>query len=248
MTANPAGRAIRAVLIAQVAMAAAIVGLDLMRSPGTPAPGLFAPPAQGPSVRPYRPDLRPGSPAQPGAPAMRPMPERLEFGTEGDAITIAGQIAPGDADRFAAWLDQTRPDAARVSLDSSGGSVSDALAIGRTIRAARHATEVRDGAVCMSACPYMLAGGVRRTVAAGGVVGVHQHYFGQNTILPAFMAVNDLQRAQAGVMDFLADMGVDLRIMTHALRTPPEEINILSPDLMRELRLTTEGGEPGAGG
>ncbi|MDO5613518.1 MAG: hypothetical protein Q4G14_09795 [Paracoccus sp. (in: a-proteobacteria)] len=233
---------IRAVLVAQVAMAAIIIGADLIRAPGAAAPGMFAPPAQGPSVRPYRPDLRPGQPGTPGAPAMRPMPERLEFTESDDAITLTGQIAPGDADRFAAWIDETRPQASRVSLDSSGGSVSDALAIGRTIRAASWATRVDNGAVCLSACPYLLAAGTERRVEQGGIVGVHQHYFGQNTILPAFMAINDLQRAQASVIDFLSDMGVDLRIMSYALRTPPEDINILDPALMRDLRLTTDSG------
>lgn len=232
-------RAVRAVLISQVLLGGAIVGLDLWRAPGAAAPGLYAPPAQGPNVRPYRPDLRPGDPAQPGAPAMRPMPEALDFSETEGRIDMVGQIAAGDADRFVAWLDRDRPGARLVALDSSGGSVADALAIGRTIRAAGYATEVRDGAVCLSACPYILAGGGTRQVAPGGVVGVHQHYFGQNTMLPAFMAVSDLQRAQAGVMDYLDQMGVDLRLMTHALRTPPAEINVLEPALMAELGLTT---------
>lgn len=236
------GKAIRAVLVAQVAMGLGIVGLDVMRAPGSAAPGLYAPPAQGPSVRPYRPDLRPSDPARPGGPAMRPMPEALEFDAAEGVLQISGQIAPGDADRFAEWLDRTRPEVSRVALDSSGGSVSDALAIGRTIRAAGYDTTVPNGAVCLSACPYILAGGVARVVAAEGVVGVHQHYFGQNTILPAFMAVSDLQRAQAGVMDYLVQMGVDLRLMTYALRTPPAEIYVLEPDLMTELGLTTAEG------
>lgn len=229
-------RAIRAVLVSQVVLALAIVGLDLWQSPPAAAPGMFAPPAQGPSVRPYRPDLRPGSP---GGPAMRPMPDALEFSQQDGAIRILGQIAPGDAGRFLAWLDQARPDETRVSLDSSGGSVSDALEIGRAIRSTGLATEVADGSVCLSACPYMLAGGTSRSVAAEGVVGVHQHYFGQNTILPAFMAVRDLQRAQARVIDYLAEMGVDLRLLSHAFRTPPDEINILTPEQLRELSLVT---------
>jgi hypothetical protein len=227
-------RAIRTVLLSQVLLGAAIVGLDLWRAPGPAAPDMFAPPAQGPSVRPYRPDLRPGAP---GGPAMRPMPEQLEFSQSDGAITLTGQIAPGDADRFLGWLDQTRAPETRVRLDSSGGSVSDAVAIGRTLRSTGRTTEVDAGGVCLSACPYMLAGGAERRVADGGVVGVHQHYFGQNTILPAFMAVRDLQRSQAGVLDYLTEMGIDLRLMSYALRTPPDEINILDPELMRELRL-----------
>lgn len=228
--------AIRAVLISQVLMAAAIVYMDLRASPGRAAPGLFAPATDGPSTRPYRPDLRP---AEPGAPAMRQMPAALEFTAEGDAIRISGQIAGGDADRFVTWLDQNRPEQARVLLDSSGGSVADALAIGRSIRTLGLDTGVEDGAVCLSACPYILAGGVTRDAAAGAVIGVHQHFYGKNTLLPAFMAVRDVQRAQASVMDYLDEMGVDLRLMSFALRTPPEEIHILDPENLRAFNLTT---------
>ncbi|RJE79745.1 hypothetical protein [Paracoccus sp. JM45] len=230
-------RVIRAVLVSQVVMGLAIVGVDLMRAPGNPAPGLFNPATEGPNVRPYRPDLRPSDPSRPDTPAMRPMPSALEFEEEDDTIRITGQIAPGDADRFVEWLERSRPQASQVMLDSSGGSVSDALAIGRTIRSASYATRIEDGAVCLSACPYILAGGTLRQVADGGIVGVHQHYFGKNTILPAFMAVADVQRAQASVMDYLVQMGVDLRLMPLALRTPPEDINILTMDQMRDLNL-----------
>lgn len=229
--------AIKAVLLSQVLLAGAIVYIDMRGSPDRAAPGLFAPPVDGPSIRPYRPDLRPG---EPGAPAMRPMPDRLQFNAEGDAIQISGQISVGDADRFAGWLDQTRPTQTRISLDSSGGSVADALAMGRTIRAGGFATLVGDGSVCLSACPYLLAGGVTRQADAGAVVGVHQHFFGKNTLLPAFMAVRDVQRAQASVMDYLDDMDVDLRLMSFALRTPPEEIHILDAEHMRDFNLTTD--------
>lgn len=229
--------AIKAVLLSQVLLAGAIIYIDLRGSPGRAAPGLFAPPVDGPSIRPYRPDLRPG---EPGVPAMRPMPDRLQFNAEGDAIQISGQISVGDADRFAGWLDQTRPTQTRISLDSSGGSVADALAMGRTIRAGGFATSVDDGAVCLSACPYLMAGGVTRQADAGAVVGVHQHFFGKNTLLPAFMAVRDVQRAQASVMDYLDDMDVDLRLMSFALRTPPEEIHILNAEHMRDFNLTTD--------
>ncbi|MFD1798069.1 hypothetical protein ACFSC1_19045 [Paracoccus aurantiacus] len=233
---SPQG-AIRAVLISQVLLAAAIICMDLRGSPGNAAPGLFAPPVDGPSVRPYRPDL---GPPQPGAPAMRPMPDSLQFKVEDGAISIVGQIAGGDADRFAGWLDQNRPAETRISLDSSGGSVADALAIGRTLRAGGYDTVVEDGAVCLSACPYILAGGVTRQATEGAVVGVHQHFFGKNTLLPAFMAVRDVQRAQASVMDYLDEMGVDLRLMSFALRTPPEEIHILDDEKMREFNLVTD--------
>ncbi|MDS9468822.1 ATP-dependent Clp protease proteolytic subunit [Paracoccus sp. MBLB3053] len=232
--------AIRAVLVSQVVLAAAIVGLDLMQSPGKAAPGLFTPAPGGPATRPYRPDMRPGTP---GSPAMRPMADRLEFSAGDEVLRVSGQIAPGDATRFLAWLEETRPEPGLVTLDSSGGSVSDALAIGDTIRSAGYRTKVEAGAVCLSACPYILAAGVERSAAPGAVVGVHQSYFGKNTLLPAFMAVSDMQHAQANVMDYLTRMGIDLRLVMHALRTPPDEIRVLDAEEMRDLKLTTESSE-----
>ena len=230
--------AIRSVLIAQVVLGAAIVAIDMRADGGRAAPGLFQP-QDGPQVRPYRPDQRP---AEPGAPAMRPMPQRLEFTAEDGVLRIEGQIAVGDADRFTAFIDETRPEATEVALDSSGGSVADALAIGRTIRGAGWDTRVGRGSVCLSACPYLLAGGRNRAADAGSTVGVHQHYFGKNTMLPAFMAVSDLQRAQASVMDYLTEMGVDLAMMIPALRTAPDDITVLTESQMRDWRLTSSPG------
>ena len=96
----------------------------------------------------------------------------------------------------------------------------------------------------MSACPYLLAGGVLRQAAPGAMVGVHQHYFGQNSVLPAFLAVKDIQRGQAQVVGYLADMGIDLRLMQPALATPPEDIYVLTAQELERYRLTTRSDPP----
>ncbi|WYK06986.1 hypothetical protein DWF04_019590 [Cereibacter sphaeroides f. sp. denitrificans] len=232
-------RAIWAMLILQVGIGAALIGMDLAR-PAPPSPADLFAPASVPQMRPYRPDLRP-APGTDG-PQMRPMPARLEFGGEGARVTLTGQIAAGDAARFAALLEERGERPEVVALDSSGGVVSEALLIGRRIRALGAATEVGAGAVCLSACPYLLAGGVERRVAEGGLVGVHQHYFGENSLLPAFLAVEDVQRGQAEVMRYLDEMGVDPRLMMHGMETPAREIYMLDAARLAELRLSTEGG------
>ncbi|ABA80684.1 hypothetical protein GQF56_18825 [Rhodobacter sphaeroides] len=231
-------RAIWAMLILQVGIGAALIGMDLAR-PAPPSPADLFAPASVPQMRPYRPDLRP-APGTDG-PQMRPMPARLEFGGEGARVTLTGQIAAGDAARFSALLEQRGERPEVVELDSSGGVVSEALLIGRQIRALGAATEVEAGAVCLSACPYLLAGGVERRVAEGGLVGVHQHYFGENSLLPAFLAVEDVQRGQAEVMRYLDEMGVDPRLMMHGMETPAREIYMLDAARLAELRLSTEG-------
>lgn len=246
--ASPQG-ALRLMLVAQVGIGAALLGLDLWdaRSAGAGAPQLFAPPGTGPEVRPYAPERRPGG--TPGAPAMRPMPERLEFGREGEAMTLLGQIAPGDAQRFTDYVEAQQAEGARPALlqiDSSGGSVADALAIGRQVRALGMETEVGEGSVCLSACPYILAGGTARSADPGAVIGVHQHYFGENTLLPAFLAVEDVQRGQGAVVEYLDEMGIDPMLMAPALKTPPDEIFVLDAEALQRYRLVTP--EPDSGG
>ena len=89
--------------------------------------------------------------------------------------------------------------------------------------------------ICLSACPYILAGGVTRRVEDGAWVGIHQHYFDENTALPAFLAVSDIQRGQGEVMAYLIEMGIDPGLMQPALMTPPDEIYLLLPEELQPL-------------
>ncbi|WP_224815843.1 hypothetical protein [Hasllibacter sp. MH4015] len=232
-------RAIYAILAFQIAMAVVLAGSDLIGAiprlfTGTSAPQLDAPVAPGDQVRRFRPGDLPGRDRsnpdrQTPIPDPGDMPSRLRFTVEGTSALVTGTIAPGDATRFSEWLgaDATFD---TIRLHSPGGSVQDALAIGQAIRDADLDTMMEGGDICLSACPYILAGGVARTIADDAMVGVHQHYFGENTVLPAFLAVEDVQHGQADVMAHLDDMGVDVRIMQHALSTPPEAIYVLLPE------------------
>jgi hypothetical protein len=248
-----AARAIRGVLVVQLVIAVILVSRDVAGSftgiglaPDTPR--LDAPVRPGDQTRRYETRRAPTLPARPGTglPALNEMPSRLQFEMSGSSLSVQGEIAPGDAGRFADWLEEALPEAAEedaapitVALDSPGGSVGDALAIGRTLRARGFETEVGDGAVCLSACPYLLAAGTMRRVAETGYVGVHQHYFGESTVLPAWMAVEDIQRGQGEVLEYLDEMGIDPRLMRHSLATPPDQIYILLPDELADYALVT---------
>src|SRR3989442_1259589 len=61
-----------------------------------------------------------------------------------------------------------------VVLNSPGGSVADAMAIGRLIRAKKFATEVEAAKYCASSCPLVFAGGIERRAGEKAVIGVHQ--------------------------------------------------------------------------
>lgn len=238
-----AGAAIRGVLVIQIAIAAVLFGRDIATvlpnlSLAPSAPKLTKPVAPGDQRRRYDPRHVPPRPGT-DIPDTGDMPSRLLFEDAGDVLRLTGAIAPGDADRFDDWL-VGRALPGRVSLHSSGGSVTDALDIGTRLRAEGVETEIGAGRVCLSACPYILAGGVERRVHADGAVGVHQHYFGENEILPAFLAVESIQRGQAEVVGYLDRMGIDLRLMQPALATPPDEIYILMPEELTDFALATE--------
>ncbi len=245
-------RAILAILGFQVGMAVVLAGSDLIGAipqllTGPRAPALDAPVAPGDQVRRFRPGDLPGRERftpdrQTPIPDPGNMPSRLRFTIEGDLALVTGDISPGDAQRFAEWL-PTATDITTIRLHSPGGSVGDALTIGEAIRAAELDTLMEDGDICLSACPYVLASGVDRQIPDGAMVGVHQHYFGESTALPAFLAVEDIQRGQADVMAYLDTMGIDVRVMQHALSTPPEAIYVLLPEELEQYGFVTPDGD-----
>ncbi len=226
---NPVGRVLIGVLAFQLLLAGLLFvgdlqnGLSLPRL-GPKAPSLTEPVRPGDQTRRFSP-----SRAVPGN--REPLPKRLTLTvvSGGAAVLIEGAIADGDAPRIIKQLEELREAPTRMFLNSPGGSVHDALELGRAVRLAGLETEMREGDICYSACPYLLAAGVKRTIPEEAFVGVHQHYFGESTILPAFAAVEDIQRGQGLVMRYLNQMGIDPLIMQHALITPPNEIYVLLP-------------------
>ncbi|MCP3881780.1 MAG: hypothetical protein GY701_25835, partial [Sulfitobacter sp.] len=161
----------------------------------------------------------------------------------GTRVLLEGGIMAGDAERIEKQITALDPQPEGVILNSPGGSVSDALRLGRYLRDAGLTTALRSGDICYSACPYLLAAGTSRDVPEDASVGVHQHFFGESTLLPAFVAVEDIQRGQGEVMTYLDQMGIDPLVMQHALVTPPDEIYLLLPEELTRYRFV-ENTEP----
>ena len=112
-------------------------------------------------------------------------------------ISAEGKIVMGTADALARVIAALGDRRLPIFINSAGGSVQDAMAMGRLIRAkrlavvvartaiapcaasARECGEARGsaeswGAYCASACTLVLAGGVERYVSPLSFVGVHQ--------------------------------------------------------------------------
>ena len=112
-------------------------------------------------------------------------------------ISAEGKIVTGSADALERTLDASGGRRLPIVINSAGGAVEDAMAMGRLIRAKRLAVVVAHttvapcakgartcgeakgdadsrGAYCASACTLALAGGVERYVNPQSYVGVHQ--------------------------------------------------------------------------
>ena len=241
--ARPIARTLSAVLIFQLGIGALLIlgdmrGASLSLPFSTPdAPRLSEPVRPGDQRRLYQPTRdRPSV-----QPARDPgeLPDRLTLTYEDAQWRLEGAITPGDADRLIPQIDRADPPVDTLLLQSPGGSVQDALDLGRHLRDRGIATSVLAGEICYSACPYLFAGGTERRAEPGASIGVHQHSFGENVLLPAFTAIDDIQRGQAEVMSYLDDMGLDVRLMRHALATPADEIYILLPEELETYKVVT---------
>src|SRR5262245_33787756 len=90
------------------------------------------------------------------------------FARNGDRLTITGSIGEADAIVFEIQLnDRVRT----IELNSSGGYLDEAMAIGRSIRGRRLDTVIPAGAICESACALIWSAGWRRT--ANGHLAMH---------------------------------------------------------------------------
>ena len=120
-------------------------------------------------------------------PAQGPMPDittspdilddplQISLGTGGQ-LNLTGTIDPGAAERFAAEIEARGEYVQTVVLDSPGGSVVDALAIGRLIHQKGLGTKVAAGSLCASSCPIVFASGKARIASKDAAIGVHQIY------------------------------------------------------------------------
>lgn len=203
------------------------------------------------------PELMPILPAfDPNAPAGKPGPvittpiEQLRQPlsatlVSGGMLKLSGTIDPGAVARVEAEIEAHGEYIRTVTLDSPGGAVADALAIGKLIRGKGYATSVAAGALCASSCPLIFAGGRERIATAQSAIGVHQIYAAtpgeslQSRVAAAGQAMSDAQTLTAQISRYLKGMGVDEEVWLKALETPPDRLTYFSAEDLKRLNLAT---------
>jgi ATP-dependent protease ClpP protease subunit len=156
----------------------------------------------------------------------------------GGRLLATGTITPGSAEVFAAEIAKRGDYVTTVVLNSPGGSVGDALAMGRLIRERKLATEVEAGKYCASSCPLMFAGGVERRAGAKAAIGVHQVFAMAQANAPRDQ-MSDAQRITARCQRYLAEMGIDLQVWVHAMETPKDRLFVFTPEELKSFKLVT---------
>jgi hypothetical protein len=199
-------------------------------SPGLSVPAILAPLLPGSERR--------GAPLpQPDGATAKPMTFEL---VGGGKLMATGTITPGISEVFAAEIAKRGDYVKTVVLNSPGGSVGDALAMGKLIREKKLATEVSAGKYCASSCPLVFFGGQERRAGDKAAIGVHQVFAAS---APDPMAprddMSDAQRISARCQRYLADMGINLQVWVHAMETPKDRLFVFKPDELKSLNIVT---------
>jgi hypothetical protein len=212
-----------------------------------------------------------------GRASDRSLPMHFELRLQGPAdacgakckllVSAAGAITADTPRDFVNFVQGRDISGATVVLDSDGGSVRGAIALGREIR--RLALDTTVGrtvdltraekgvepratlsrrADCESMCAFVLLAGVHRVVPPQARVLVHQIWLGDRRQDPtaANYSAEDLvllQRDIGRLAQYTADMGVSIDMLDLTLRIPPwEPMHMMSRDEIRRMRVVT--GEP----
>ena len=158
----------------------------------------------------------------------------------GGRLMATGTITPGISEAFAAEVGKRRDYIRTVVLNSPGGSVTDALAMGRLIRESKFATEVEAGKYCASSCPLVFAGGVERRAGDKAAIGVHQvAALGSARPGPPRNEMSVAQNISARCQRYLGDMGINWQVWVHAMETPHDRLFIFKPDELKSLNIVT---------
>jgi hypothetical protein len=86
-------------------------------------------------------------------------------------LFVWGSVEHGGADNFRAALDQAKIH--EIWLFSPGGVLEEGMEIGRLVRSRKLTTRVPNGARCISACNFILMGGLVRYVGTAATFEVH---------------------------------------------------------------------------
>lgn len=153
-------------------------------------------------------------------------------------VLLSGEIAEGDADALKAAI-KAANDAGKfvsgIRLNSVGGNLLEGVRLSETVKFAKMATNVAQGATCASACFLIFAAGETKFANYSAKVGVHgaSDQTGTETIQSGAATVSMARIAK--------ELGVPAAIIGRMVVTPPSEMVWLSPSDLQSMGATMIG-------
>jgi ATP-dependent protease ClpP protease subunit len=114
-----------------------------------------------------------------------------------------------------------------IYLDSGGGDIEAAMAIGRVLRQLKAKAIVTRRFKCLSACVFVLAGAVHRDFFDGDV-GIHRPFSTETGYGNYEKLQNQYRRLAIAIKDYLEEMNVSPSLLESMMRVPAEQMRILS--------------------
>jgi Clp protease len=143
-------------------------------------------------------------------------------------------VGPPDLSRFSFTRDQ---------INSRGGSVVAAMAIGRMLRKERVSISINN--YCVSACVLILAGAVNRDFGPSATIAIHRPYLRTTPQRP--MTDEQVKTAYRAMLRdiraYLREMNVSERLADDMLQTEPDHVRTLTYAELKEYGL--KGLDPG---
>jgi len=127
-----------------------------------------------------------------------------------------------------------------VELDSPGGGMMAGMEIGMKMRRMNFGARVPKGAVCASACVFLLAGGVSRSVE--GRVGIHRQYVKDDDLVTPEQQRASYAEDEKLIKAYYKAVNIPTTLYDRQLRIPGNEIVWLSKSELQTYGL--DGDDP----
>ena len=179
---------------------------------------------------------------------------------------LMGEIQTNDAEKFITIFNNLRTKfknkkcplgAPRVTIDSVGGDIVEAIKLGRFMKQNALTVEVStaryvlknkkyqvtsglENGQCLSACVFVLAGGVIREVTTSvSQVGIHRPYFSQieGDASPSAIKASREQLNRL-IKDYFEEVDINPSLLEDMLSIPPDKMRILTDAELERYRLS----------
>jgi hypothetical protein len=138
-------------------------------------------------------------------------------------ISIEGKISNGDDERFIALLPRWQGD---INLNTGGGDVQAAMALGRALRKTNRAAVVLPKSTCSSACVLVLAGAPVRIVF--GSVAIHRPFLQDDASTNPDEQKARYKALESKIKQYLDEMNVQPALYDDMLRVSSAQARVLS--------------------